>query len=73
MESPLISYQDWTAEIQHLQSCMKKESLLADIDFDTACFLYFRNVLGSGLNIDSKGVRVKLDKDKRDYPPYGPD
>ena len=73
MESTLISYQDWTAEIQHLQSCTKKASLLADIDFDTACFLYFRNVLGLGLNIDSKGVCVKLDKDERDYPPYGPD
>ena len=58
MESPLISYQDWTAEIQHLQSCTKMESLLADIDFDTACFLYFRNVLGLGANIDSKGVCV---------------
>ena len=73
MESTLIPYQDWTAELQHLQSCTKNVLLLADIDFDIACFLYFRNVLGLGLIIDSQGVCVKLDKDKRDHRPYGPD
>ena len=52
---------------------MTNELILDDIDFDIACFLYFRNVLGLGLNIDSKGVCVKLDKDKRAFPPYGLD
>ena len=73
IESPLISYQDWTAELQHRQSCMKKELILDDIDFDIACFLYFRNVLGLGSNIDSQGECVNLNKDLRDFPPYGPD
>ena len=36
MESRLIAYQDWTAELQHLQSCTKNEILLAEIDFDIA-------------------------------------
>ena len=73
MESTLISYQDWTAELQHRQSCMKKELILDDIDFDIACFLYFRNVLGLGSSIDSQGECVNLNKDLRDFPPYGPD
>ena len=63
MESTLISYQDWTAELQHRQSDMKKELILDDIDFDIACFLYFQNVLGLGFNIDSQGVCEKLDKE----------
>ena len=73
METTLISYQDWTAELQQRQSCMTNELTLDDIDFDIACFLYFQNVLGLGSNIDSQGVCVNLDKDERDYPPYGPD
>ena len=73
MESTLIAYQDWTAELQQRQSCMTNELILDDIDFDIACFLYFRKVLGLCLNIDSQGVCMKLDKDKRYYPPYGPD
>ena len=38
MESRLISYQDWTAELQHLQSCTKNEILLADIDLTLRAF-----------------------------------
>ena len=73
MKSTLISYPDWMAELQHRQSCMKKELILDEIDFDIACFLYFRKVLRLGSNIDSQGVCVNLDKDERDYPPYGLD
>ena len=73
MESTLIPYQDWTAELLHLHSCTKSVLLPDDRDFDMECFLYFLYVLGLGLNIDSQGVWVTLDKDKRDFSPYGPD
>jgi hypothetical protein len=63
MESTLIPYQDWTAELLHLYSCTKSVLSPDDIDFDMECFLYFRYVLGLGLNIDSQGVCVTLDKD----------
>ena len=52
---------------------MTNELILDDIDFDIACFLYFRNVLGLGINIDSQGACVNLNKELRDFPPYGPD
>ena len=73
MESTLISYQDWMAELQHRQSYMKKELILDDIDIATSCLLYFRTVLGLGSNIDSQGECVKLNKDLRNFPPYEPD
>ena len=73
MESTLIAYRDWTAELQQRQSCMTNDLILDDIDFDIACFLYFQNVLGLGSNIDSQGECVKLNKDQRYFPPYGPD
>ena len=44
-----------------------------DIDFDMECLLYFRYVSGLGLNVDSQGVCVTADKDKRAFPPYGPE
>ena len=72
MESTLITYQDWTAELQQRQSCMN-ELIMDDIDIDTACLLYFRTVLGLGSNIDSQGECVKLNKDLRNFPPYEPD
>jgi hypothetical protein len=72
MVATLITYQDWTAELQHRQSCVN-ELIMDDINFDTACFLYFRNVLGLGSNIDSQGECVQLNKDLRDFPPYEPD
>jgi hypothetical protein len=64
MESTLIPYQSWTAELLHMP---------ADIDFDMECLLFFQFVMGLGLNIDSHGVCVLLDKTKRSFPPYGPD
>ena len=73
MESALIPYQDWTAELLHLHSCTKNGLLPADIDFVIEYFLNFRYVLGVGLNIDSQGVCVLLDKDTRAFPPYEPD
>ena len=72
MESTLIPYQDWTTELLQLNSCMKGESP-DDIDYDMKCFLYFRSVMGVGVNLDSQGACVRLDKDERSFPPYGPD
>ena len=73
IDSTLIPYQDWTVELLHLHSCTKSVLLPDDIDYDMECFLYFRYVLGLGSNIDSQGVCVQLNKDLRDFPPYGPD
>ena len=73
MESTLIPYQDWSAVLLHLHSCTKNVLLPDDIDYDMKCLLYFRFVLGLGLNVDSQSVCVTLDKDKRAFPPYGPD
>jgi hypothetical protein len=73
MESTLIPYQNWTAELLHLHRCTKSVLLPDDIDFDMECFLYFHYVLGLGLNIDSQGVCVNLDKAKQAFPSYGSD
>ena len=67
IESTLIPYQDWTAELLHLHSCTKSVLLPDDIDYDMECFLYFRYVLGLGSNIDSQGVRVKLKTNEHFY------
>jgi hypothetical protein len=40
MVATLITYQDWTAELLQRQSCVN-ELIMDDINFDTACFLYF--------------------------------
>ena len=66
MESTLLPYQDWTAELLHLRSCTMS-LLFPDIDFDMGFLMYFRYVMGLGLNIDSQGVCLLLEKD------YGPD
>jgi hypothetical protein len=67
MESTLLPYQDWTAELLHLRSCTMSLLFPEDIDFDMECLMYFRYVMGLGLSIDSQGVCVLLEKD------YGPD
>jgi hypothetical protein len=73
MESTLIPYQDWTAELLHLHSCTKSLLLPEEIDFDMECLMYFRYGMGLGLNIDSQGVCLLLNKDKLAIAPYGPD
>ena len=44
-----------------------------DIDYDMKCFLNFQSVMDVGVNLDSQGACVRLDKDERSFPPYGPD
>jgi hypothetical protein len=65
MESTLLPYQTWTAELLHLRSCTK--SLLLP-DYDMECLMYFLNLMGLGLNIDSQGVCVLLETDEHFRP-----
>ena len=64
MESTLIPYQDWTAEVLHLRICTKSLLLPEDIDFDMEYLMYFRYVMSLVFNIDSQGVCVLSDKDE---------